>query len=213
MDHEFTLILAGPLKIDRQTEDALFEAGCDDALLGSRDGVVFLDFARTADSFSEAVSTAIRDVRTAGFDVLRVEPDDLVSASEIARRTKRTRQSIRQLSTGVRGPGGFPPPYAQLKSASPLWRWTDIAKWFSDHSIGSQTRAAANSFEQAETIGRVNAVLEAQRLIEWTAPGARRLAIFTPRNGRPQENDGGCEQTARVTSGRWPEARSNLAAL
>jgi hypothetical protein len=166
VDHEFTLILAGPVKIDRQTEDALFEAGCDDALLGSRDGVVFLDFARTADSFSEAVSTAIRDVRTAGFDVLRVEPDDLVSASEIARRTKRTRQSIRQLSTGARGPGGFPPPFARLKSTSPLWRWTDIAKWFSDHSVGSRNRDAANSFEQAETIGRVNAVLEAQRLME-----------------------------------------------
>ena len=165
VDHEFTLILAGPVKIDRQTEDALFEAGCDDALLGSRDGVVFLDFARTADSFSEAVSTAIRDVRTAGFDVLRVEPDDLVSASEIARRTKRTRQSIRQLCTGTRGPGGFPPPYARLKSTSPLWRWTDIAKWFSDHRIGSRNRAA-NSFEKAETIGRVNAVLEAQRLMD-----------------------------------------------
>jgi hypothetical protein len=165
VDHEFTLILAGPVKIDRQAEDALFEAGCDDALLGSRDGVVFLDFARTADSFSEAVSTAIRDVRTAGFDVLRVEPDDLVSASEIARRTKRTRQSIRQLSTGTRGPGGFPPPFARLKSTSPLWRWTDIAKWFSDHSIDSRNRAAADSFEQAETIGRVNAVLEAQRLM------------------------------------------------
>ncbi len=165
MDHEFTLILAGPVKIDRKTEDALFEAGCDDALLGSRDGVVFLDFARTADSFSEAVSTAVRDVRTAGFDVLRVEPDDLVSASEIARRTKRTRQSIRQLCTGTRGPGGFPPPYARLKSTSPLWRWTDIAKWFSDHSLGSRNRAAAGSFEQAETIGRVNAVLEAQRLM------------------------------------------------
>ena len=166
MHDEFTLILAGPVKIDRQTEDALFEAGCDDALLGSRDGVVFLDFARTADSFSEAVSTAVRDVRTAGFDVLRVEPDDLVSASEIARRTKRTRQSIRQLSTGARGPGGFPPPHARLKCTSPLWRWTEVAKWFSSYGLGSRNRAAGNSLEQAETIGRVNAVLEAQRLME-----------------------------------------------
>ena len=51
--------------------------------------VPYVDFDRDSDSFEEAVLTAIRDVERAGLQVLRVEPDDFVSASEIARRTER----------------------------------------------------------------------------------------------------------------------------
>jgi len=47
--------------------------------------------------------------------VVRVEPDDLVSAAEIARRVGRSRESIRQLGGGLRGPGGFPAPLARIK--------------------------------------------------------------------------------------------------
>jgi hypothetical protein len=44
----------------------LYEAGCDDALIGMRDGVAFADFIREANSFTEAIQSAIRDVERAG---------------------------------------------------------------------------------------------------------------------------------------------------
>ncbi|MDX6299926.1 MAG: hypothetical protein QOF53_1140, partial [Nocardioidaceae bacterium] len=43
-------------------------------------------------------------------EVLHVDPDELVWASEIAERTGRTRQSVDQLIKAQRGPGGFPIP-------------------------------------------------------------------------------------------------------
>ncbi len=96
--HEFSLILSG--EMTDGIADALYGAGCDDALVSVQCGVPYVDFDRDSDSFEEAVLTAIRDVERVGLQVLRVEPDDLVSASEIARRTERTRESIRLLSQG-----------------------------------------------------------------------------------------------------------------
>src|SRR5437660_5119090 len=104
--HEFTLILHGFSELTDDVEDRLFEAGCDDALLGVLDGTPFLDFTREASSLKDAILSAIRDVAKAGFEVVRIEPDDLVSAAEIARRAGRSRESIRQLRTAERGPGG-----------------------------------------------------------------------------------------------------------
>ena len=45
-EHEFTLILDGISELTPEIFDALFEAGCDDATMSSRDGVVSLDFGR-----------------------------------------------------------------------------------------------------------------------------------------------------------------------
>src|SRR4051794_37954463 len=94
--HRFTLILAGPEATEEMAE-ALFIAGCDDATLGSCNGVISLDFSREAPSLREAVASAIADVGRAdlGLQVVRVEPDELVTAAEIARRIKQSRESVR----------------------------------------------------------------------------------------------------------------------
>lgn len=126
--HEFTLILAGVSEITDEVEGAL--VGHADTTLHSRDGVVYVDFDREAPTFREAVLSAIRDVRAAGYEVARVEPDDFVTAAEIAHRLGRTRESVRQHILGIRGPGGFPAPVAGLTGRSPLWRWAEVADWF-----------------------------------------------------------------------------------
>lgn len=60
----FTLVVEGrDLKTD-EVVDALFEAGCDDALVGSSEGVQFLDFDREAGSVEEAVRSAVADVES-----------------------------------------------------------------------------------------------------------------------------------------------------
>src|SRR4051794_32515552 len=44
--HRFSLIYTGKCQLDDEIENAIFEAGCDDALLGVQAGGLFLDFAR-----------------------------------------------------------------------------------------------------------------------------------------------------------------------
>src|SRR4051812_30328292 len=61
---DFTLILTGCPEWTDAACDALFEAGCDDALPGSRDGAVFLDFSRESPSLAEAVRSAVADVES-----------------------------------------------------------------------------------------------------------------------------------------------------
>ncbi len=78
--YEFTLILRGSLELTEEIADKLFEAGCDDGSPGTCSGVFSIDFHREAGSLDEAIRSAIRDVRSAGFDVARVEmePDAVV---------------------------------------------------------------------------------------------------------------------------------------
>jgi len=54
-------------------EDALFEAGCDDALITVIDGQIRLDFDREAESYESAVASASHDIQKAGAKVAYVE--------------------------------------------------------------------------------------------------------------------------------------------
>ncbi len=63
--HEFDLVLTGIDAPNREQENALFEAGCDDATIGVQGGRVCLSFLRTARSRREAIRVAIRDVQKA----------------------------------------------------------------------------------------------------------------------------------------------------
>jgi hypothetical protein len=73
MYHSFTLHVAGISVEGDRYEDALFEAGCDDALVGVLGGEIFLDFDREAPSFDEAVNSAVKNVERAGGKVVKIE--------------------------------------------------------------------------------------------------------------------------------------------
>jgi hypothetical protein len=168
--HPFTLVLESPQELTSEFEDAVFEAGCDDAALRRRGPTLYLEFHREAPSFREAVLSAIRDVHSVpGARVARVEPDELVTASEIADRIGRTRESIRLLVEGARGPGGFP---TAVSGASErrirFWRWSEVADWLEDHSIATGLRA------QGRIIAAVNGALDLVR----NADGGTRQEIL-----------------------------------
>lgn len=55
-------------------EDALYEAGCDDALVLVVNGNLCLDFYREGRDFDEAVASAQQNVQRAGGNIVRVEP-------------------------------------------------------------------------------------------------------------------------------------------
>lgn len=162
--HVFTLVLGGVRDLSEDLENAVFEAGCDDAVLGLRSGVAFLEFDREAASLPEAVLSAIEDVESVPHvDVVRVEPDDLVTASEIARRTGRSRESVRQLAGGLRGPGAFPPPLHNVCGTSPLWRWADVAEWFGT-TLGD-AKIDRREWEAAAFIAMLNSALQMHDLV------------------------------------------------
>lgn len=74
-NHDFTLIIEGRDIHDDEVFDALYEAGCDDALVRSKDGTQYMDFTREAATLDEAISSAVRDIETVdGVRVVRI-PD------------------------------------------------------------------------------------------------------------------------------------------
>lgn len=132
--YNFTLILdADPEQVEGPLTDSLFEAGCDDALLGTAEGVVHLDFDREAGSLVEAIASAIGQVESTGVRVVRIEPNDLVTLSEIGRRSGRSTESVRLLAEGKRGAGNFPRPVRGTREGPKLWKWVEVATWLAEH--------------------------------------------------------------------------------
>ena len=130
----FTLIVEGTDLQSDDTVDALYEAGCDDALVGRSDGIHYLDFDREAASLEEAVLSAVADIESVdGLTVVRLADAGLVSMADIAARAGRTRESVRLLVAGERGPGGFPPPVTDPRSRYRLWRATEVERWMRIH--------------------------------------------------------------------------------
>ncbi len=58
--------------------DALYDAGCDDGTIVTRNGVTYIAFDRKATSLEQAIRSASADVRAAGFEIQRVEMPALV---------------------------------------------------------------------------------------------------------------------------------------
>jgi len=86
--YNLVLVLTGFSGPTGHIEDALFEAGCNDALLSFRDNSPYLEFDRMAINIEEAILSAIKDVVSAniGARVLHVELEDSIIASEITGR-------------------------------------------------------------------------------------------------------------------------------
>jgi predicted DNA-binding transcriptional regulator AlpA len=153
--YNLTLLVNG---IDEDLIDDLFAAtgGAADVELSAA-STSRVGFDIEADTFADAVLRAIREVESVpGLTVLRVEPDQLVWASEIAERVGRTRQSVDQLVKGQRGPGGFPAPVSG-NTRHRLWRWAEVEVWFAAYE---QRRIDT---ERPAVLGAINATLETRR--------------------------------------------------
>lgn len=171
----FTLVLLEGL--DDAKVDALFGAGCGDASFGCVDGVCFGDFDREAETLEDAIASAMAAVESVpGLTVVRVEPDDLVTMSEIAQRLGRTRESVRLLIAGERGPGMFPPPVSHLRTHNRLWRWNEVAGWARDAGIAG----SGVSVEAASLIAAVNAALQMRTVAPPAAKAARAMVGSLP---------------------------------
>jgi len=72
-NYEFKLVLSQVAEMTDDQGDALFESGCDDGTIVSRDGATFIYFARDSSSLEEAINSATSEVQNAGFQVAHVE--------------------------------------------------------------------------------------------------------------------------------------------
>jgi len=154
-EYEFTLKFAIPTDWARATlEDRLFEAGCDDALVGTgQPGRLALTFTREAESADEAVETALRDVRQAVPVARLVEASpDLVGVSDIADLFAFSRQNMRKLVQSHAET--FPLPLHEGRSS--LWHLADVLEWFE----GRQGRSVDPALRE---VARVSMVVNAER--------------------------------------------------
>ena len=136
MIFNFTLVLRGMNKIASELEDTLFESGCDDAMVHSGNGSIYLTFDRLGTSLEKAVSSAIKDVeKNQKLEVAVVEPADFVTVAEIARRAGYSREYIRKLIKGERGNGYFPVPLAGSSSTTLIYSWVEVTSWLSVSNI------------------------------------------------------------------------------
>ncbi|TDB37017.1 MAG: DNA-binding protein [Actinobacteria bacterium] len=110
--------------------ERLFEAGCDDALVGAgQAGKMALAFTRSAASAREAVLSAISDARGAMPDAQLIGASpDLVGLTEVAGIMGFSRQNMRKLIVG----SGEHAPASVHESTPSLWHLSDMLAWLSD---------------------------------------------------------------------------------
>lgn len=167
---EFSIVASGLDPGAQDFADRFFNAGCDDATVSFQKGHIILDFAREAESIGGAIASAVTHVEAAGASVDRVEPDPLVSLSDIAARTGMSRAAMTQYSKGQRG-RDFPAPIARVTSDSPLWDWATVAKWLFRHEKLSREAAI-----EAEAVRIANAAIGSGKRLEETL--RRRLTEY-----------------------------------
>jgi len=158
IEFNFTLVVSGANEETDGLEDALFNAGCDDALIYFKNGVTYLEFDRTASDMKDAILSAISQVESTrlGIKVIRVEPDDLVNASEIARRTAKSREAIRKMIENSVAFHNFPAPILVQNDRSTLWSWFTVSEWMQkNHKLDNPLLV-----EEAAVLCNLNTALE-----------------------------------------------------
>ncbi len=131
MVYDFTFVVNADPHAEN-FEDRFIEAGCDDATFVLLRGAAAICFDRDATSYKEAVFSAYKQIISTGVEVLRFEPDFLVSASEIAERSGLSRAAVSLFIKGERR-DGFPLPHARINSGNPLWDWVSVSGWLVEH--------------------------------------------------------------------------------
>lgn len=154
--------------------ERLFEAGLDDGTVSGESGFIAVDLDREADSFAEAITSALQQLQRAQLPVSHIVDDWLVSLEEIASRLDRTRQSVQHWVQGTRGPGGFPVPHIDKSPHIRLWRWEAVADWLAQADLLSITERNDVS-SRGDIITALNGVLATRRLPE---PAQRHLTAL-----------------------------------
>jgi hypothetical protein len=171
---EFSIVASGLDPEASDFESRFYDHGCDDATVSFQKGHIIIDFAREAARIQDAIFSAVMDVLKAGADIDRVEPDPLVSLSDIAVRAGLTRAAMTNYFKGRRAQA-FPAPIVRVTSGSPLWDWAAVASWLHDRH-----KVAAQVVDEAIAVRATNAVLSCGVRAELEASLKARLYHLEP---------------------------------
>ena len=152
--------------------DALYEAGCDDAIVGTgMPGSIALNFSRTAKSAETAIRKALLDVQNAIPDAELTElKPDLVGISDMAALLECSRQNVRKLA--MNGNSNFPGP--SVSGSVPLWHFYEVATWLLKNSR-VKTKPRAEDIEIAK--------IAFQKNLEVQQKSYQILALTTSKSG------------------------------
>jgi hypothetical protein len=153
--------------------DQLYEAGCDDALIGlGKRGEISLNFIRESASAKEAMLMAIADVKQAIPDARFVKATpDLVNLTDVATLLGCSRQNVRKLIVENRPVS--PAPVYQGQVA--IWHLADILSWL-QWEKGYEVDGALLAV--AEAARGLNVLREWQRLsLDWQGEEAKSWLI------------------------------------
>lgn len=149
-EYEFSIVIRDADFSDLKVHDLLFDNGCDDALICANNDTVYLQFTREANSAFDAITSALANIKDAGFNDLIVEEGQAITISEIASKAELSRQAIHNYVQGRRGDSKFPKPIAGLSSNNPLYNWYEVAHWLNKHKVLSneslEVACAASKF-------------------------------------------------------------------
>lgn len=126
--YHFTIVVRDAV-FDDDLEDKLFNAGLYDALLCTFDDMVYLEFDRQAIDAKTAISTALDNLRQAGFSDLILQERGVSSLAEMAKRLNVSRTTLTNYANNKRGAGNFPKPVYGILSGSALYAWAEVASW------------------------------------------------------------------------------------
>ncbi len=140
--------------------DRIFDA-FPDALPAAIGGMVTLTVPVGATTPEGAAFSLVDSVASALPDAVPVRLDrDLVSIPDIAERTNRSRESVRLLVEGKRGPGRFPSPVGTVGDAIRVWPWSSVLDWLLESGLVEETGERGISSVAA---ARVDACLAAKK--------------------------------------------------
>lgn len=152
--------------------DALFESGCNDAIIGTgRHGYIGLDFSREANTAETALISAVEDILHAipGAILVSASPD-LVNLSDVPKLMAKlgigdlTRQAMRKYAFGEIKKSLRPfPSGAFFIGSSPLWHLNEVIRWMLDHNKIEKQQSAQALLEVTNSIRQLNASLEHTR--------------------------------------------------
>lgn len=190
-----------------------------DVVPAERDGTVIItaQVEDSPDDLSAAMFLveAIMDALPEAF-VLRLD-QDLVSVSDIAARTGRSRESVRLLVDGKRGPRGFPAPVGTVGDGIRVWPWASVLAWLRD-KLGENLDEEAVSQESAALVdgslafARASAAGDADALRRglWTLIDA---AVVTEKSAEPSTPAGQGGPVEAIDVGAEPAARSRAPSM
>jgi len=160
-EYEFTLKFKLP---DPGTDadiyiDALYESGCDDAIIGvGLRGLIGLDFIREAPSAYKAMFSAIQDVRKAipQAELIEASPD-FVGITDIAKLIGCSRQNVQKLVSK----SNLNPPLAVYGGAQSVWHLLEFLTWLKE---SKGYKIDQSLLEIAKTTRNLNCIKESRRL-------------------------------------------------